>query len=89
MACDGTTVNTGHVGGVIRLMDLHLSKPLQWCVCLLHSNELPLRHLFEHLDGAISDPSVFSRAIGKALTFCEKMPAKRFNRIDCSLPSLN
>ena len=45
MECDGTAVNTDHDGGVIRLIRLHLFKPFQWCVCLLHANKLPLRHL--------------------------------------------
>ena len=44
MGYNGTAVNTGHVGGVIRLVELHLPKSLQWCVYLLHANELPLRH---------------------------------------------
>ena len=47
VVCDGTAVNT-----VIRLMELHLSKPLLWCVCLLHANELLLRRLFKYLDRA-------------------------------------
>ena len=64
MGCDGTAVNTGHVGGVIRLMELHLSKSLLWCVFLLHANELPFRHSFKHSDKATSGPSAFSRAIG-------------------------
>lgn len=51
VGCDGTIVNTGFKGGVIRLMEEELKKPLQWFVCQLHSNELPLRHLLLHLDG--------------------------------------
>src|SRR6218665_913363 len=46
--------------------------PLQWLahVCLLHANELPLRHLFEALDGATTGPSGFSGSIGKRLVTC-------------------
>ena len=43
----------------------------------------------KHLDGATSDPSGFTGSIEKALISCEKMPTKRFKRIDCSLPLLN
>ena len=30
--CDKTAVNTGHIGGVIRSLELHKSQPLQWFV---------------------------------------------------------
>lgn len=52
VGCDGTNVNTGHKAGVIRRLEETFEHPLQWLVCLLHTNELPLRHLFEALDGA-------------------------------------
>ena len=45
IACDGTAVNTGYIGGVIGWLKLQMSRPLQWFVCLLHENELSLRHL--------------------------------------------
>ena len=41
---------------------------------MLHFNELPLRHLFCHLDGTTSGPSTFTGAIGKALANCNKLP---------------
>lgn len=44
IACDETVVNTGVKGDVIRLLEEHLKKPLQWFVCLRHSNDLPLGH---------------------------------------------
>ena len=68
VGCDGTNVNTGRIGGVIRLLEEKYKKPLQWLVCLLHANELPLRHLLQHLDGSTSGPRAFSGPIGKALT---------------------
>uniref|UniRef100_UPI00358EBD2F uncharacterized protein n=1 Tax=Myxine glutinosa TaxID=7769 RepID=UPI00358EBD2F len=46
VGCDGTNVNTGHTGGVIRQLEETFNRPLQWLVCLLHANELPLRHLY-------------------------------------------
>ena len=36
VGCDGTSVNTGHKGGVMRLLEEHFERPLQWFVCLLH-----------------------------------------------------
>ena len=47
MESDETAVNTEHIGGVIRLMELHLLRFLHCCVCLIRANELPLRHLFK------------------------------------------
>jgi len=42
VGCDGTNVNVGTNGGIIRLLEKRLNKPLQWIICLLHMNELPL-----------------------------------------------
>jgi hypothetical protein len=64
VGCDGTVVNTGITGGVIRLLELELGRPLQWFICLLHANELPLRHLFLKLDGVTQGPRSMSGPIG-------------------------
>jgi hypothetical protein len=48
---DGTPINTGKHAGIIRQLELHVKRPLQWFICMFHFNELPLRHLFAHLDG--------------------------------------
>lgn len=81
VGCDGTAVNTGHRGGVIRLLEEKLNRPLHWFVCLLHANELPLRHLISHYDGQTSGPSSFTGPIGKHLSDCEKLPVIEFNPI--------
>lgn len=60
IGCDGTNVNTGIKGGVIRLIELELKRPLQWFICQLHGNELTLRHLFQYLDGGTTGPHNFS-----------------------------
>ena len=44
-----------------------LHRPLQWVICLLHCNELPLRHVFSIVDGNTSSPHCFSGPIGKEL----------------------
>jgi hypothetical protein len=82
IGCDGTNVNTGAVGGVISLLEKELGRSLQWFICLLHANELPLRHLVQKLDGGTRGPSVFSGAIGKALPNCEELPVAHFNSIE-------
>lgn len=86
VGCNGTNVNTGRVGGVIRLLEEQYEKPEQWLVCQLHANELPLRHLMQHLDGVTSSPQAFAGHIGKQLSSCEHMPIVTFDRIEVELP---
>ena len=38
-----------------------------WSICLLHTNELPLRHLFTDLDGPSTGANSFQSVIGKLL----------------------
>ncbi|CAG4960190.1 unnamed protein product [Parnassius apollo] len=87
--CDGTAVNTGNKAGIICLLEKKLHRPLQWLVCLLHTNELPLRHLFEHLDGKTTGPRSFTGVIGKALKGCENLPVVQFTPIACKLPDIS
>ena len=78
VGCDGTNVNTGQKAGVIRRLEESFNHPLQWLVCFLHTNELPLRHLFEALDGSTSDPRGFSGSIGRQLETCTQHPVTSF-----------
>ena len=64
MFCDGTAVNTGRVGGIIKRIEMFLERPVQWIICLLHLNELPLRHLFDDINGKSSGPSTSTGEIG-------------------------
>lgn len=89
LGCDGTPVNTGPKGGVIRLLELKLNKPLHWFVCQLHANELPLWHLIEKLDGKTRGPRGFVGEIGKRLEGCEKLRVVRFEGIPSDLPPVN
>ena len=54
-----TLVNTGCKGGVIKRLEDHLNKPVQWLVCLLHTNEIPFCHLMKELDGGTGGPDDF------------------------------
>ena len=38
IGCDGTNVNTGTKGGIIRLLEKSLRRPLHWFVCMLMAN---------------------------------------------------
>uniref|UniRef100_A0A6P7GJ66 Uncharacterized protein LOC114338834 n=1 Tax=Diabrotica virgifera virgifera TaxID=50390 RepID=A0A6P7GJ66_DIAVI len=89
IGCDGTNVNTGWKGGVIRTIEVQIGKPLQWVVCLLHANELPLRHLLQHFDGQTKGPNSFSGPIGLLLASCETKPIQKFESIDIVLPEVD
>ena len=59
------------------------------CIChLYNSNELPLRHLLEHLDGSTTGPRSFPSAVGKPLQVCETMPMVQFKPMQCELEEL-
>ena len=64
---DGTAVMTGKCKGFIALLETLMGRPLQWVICFLHLNELPLRHVFQNLDGVTSGPDFFSGPIGRQL----------------------
>ena len=81
IGCDGTNVNTGINGGLIVSMEHYLERPLHWFICMLHANELPLRHLFSSLDGKTSGPRCFTGPIGKLLLSCEKRPVENFTPV--------
>jgi len=85
---DGTAVNTGVKGGVIRILETKFEKPLQWFICQLHANELILRHIFEHLDGTTSGPQSFTGPVGKSLKDCEHLPVVFFKKMCCTLPKI-
>lgn len=89
IGCDGMVVNTEKNAGVIRLLEMELGRPLQWVICQLHCNELPLRHILEHLDGATTGPRSFSGPIGKSLSNCEQLPIVQFQKIEGQLPEVN
>lgn len=86
--CDGTVTNTGCDGGIIVSIEKLIESPLQWFVCQLHANELPLRHIFLHLDGSTVGPKEFSRKIGKALETCETLPVVSFKKMVVNIPDI-
>lgn len=89
VGCDGTNTNVGTKGGIISLLERKIKRPLQWFICQLHANELPLRHLLQHLDGETTGPRAFGGSIGKLLSNCEKLPIVEFSKIACELPDID
>ena len=78
VGCDGTAVNTGTKGGIVRLFEVSLKRPVNWFICQPHANKLPLRHVFAHLDGHTSEPKGFSGPIVKELLGCEVQQLVKF-----------
>ncbi|GBM41153.1 hypothetical protein AVEN_4175-1 [Araneus ventricosus] len=66
-------------------MELILNRPLQWFVCQLHANELPLRHVFAQVDGTTAGPRSLTGEIRKSLAGCEKLPVVSSTPIECTL----
>ena len=64
---DGTATMTGPTRGCIASLEALLQRPLQWVICLLHCNELHLRHVFKALDGTTKSPDSFAGVIGSHL----------------------
>ena len=63
---------------------------MQWIVCQLHANELPLRHLMQKLDGKTNEPAGFTGKIRKAFKDCEKLLINvHFNPIPTELISVD
>ena len=60
-----TAVMTGKNKGFIASLETLIGIPLQWVICFLHLNELPLRHVFQNLDGITSEPDSFLGPIGR------------------------
>ena len=65
---DSTATMTGRKGGSYTHLERMLGHKCHWSICMLHINELPLRHLIEKLDGATSSRDGFTGTIGKLLS---------------------
>lgn len=70
------------MAGIIRYLEQYLKTPVQWIICLIHCNELPLRHLFIEMDGKTSNPNEFKGPIGKAIQSCEDMNLASFEKVE-------
>lgn len=91
IGCDGCVENTGRFGGTIAYLESELGHSLQWIICLLHFNELPLRHLILEHDRVTKGPKTFDGPIGKLLQNCELRPLVQFEKIqfDCNVKNIS
>ena len=73
----------GNKAGFIRCLEEKLGRPLQWVFCLLHCNELPLRHVFLELEGTTKSPDSFLGPVGKKQNGkVSTWPVKNFEPIE-------
>ena len=71
---DSCKTNTGHKGGSHAHLEKLLGRRLYWAICQLHTNELPLRHLIEQLDGPTSSDTGFTGPVCSLLPKVSAMP---------------
>ena len=81
VGADSIRVNTGWKNGGMRQLQDHIGRNLQMAVCLLHINELPLRHLITKLNGATSGAISFTGPIGRLLPCCHNLAIVDFKVI--------
>ena len=80
--CDGCNGNVGNEHGCLAYLERLLGHPVEWNICLLHGNELPLRALFKHHVGKTTGPNSFSGPLGEELKGeLNKLKVVRFARI--------
>lgn len=93
VGADGTNLNTGVRGGIIRKIEENVGHAVQWVICMLHTNELPLRHYFSLLDGNTTGPNSFKGPIGQIIIYPEllrSLPVVDFEKIPSpELPELD
>ena len=58
LGCDSTRVNSGRTNGVMKRIENSLNRNLMRVLCALHTNELPLRHLFDLLMARLQEKNL-------------------------------
>ena len=87
VGADGTSTNTGHNNGALKILQDLIQKVFQWIICLLHCNELPLRALIIHIDGRSLGPGRHEGEVMKEAAECRKTgyknrPVTKFKKIE-------
>ena len=71
---DTTNTMTGWDGGALTHLEKKLGHRCLWSMCMIHLNELPLRHLIKKLDGETCSGNKFKGEIGKLLPKVNELP---------------
>ena len=87
IGADSTNLNTGCKEGAIVLLEKQLGRRLVWAICLLHTNELPLRHLIIVLDGPTGSGNTLTGPAGQLLPHTQSLPYNpNFPPLSCGEP---
>ncbi|KAG0728087.1 hypothetical protein GWK47_033201 [Chionoecetes opilio] len=70
---DSTRANTGWKGGTHAHLEKMLGRKLFWSICVLHTYELPLRHLITSIDGPTSSDTGFTSPVCSLLSSVNEM----------------
>lgn len=71
---DGEVTNTGTSGGILRLIECHLGRPIHWFICLLHFNELPFRHLYNAIEKSVTTgPKTSTGSLAQRMEICNTL----------------
>ena len=74
---DSTNSMTGWNGGALAHLERLMGHKCMWSICMLHTNELPLRRLITELDGPTNSRDGFTGDIGKLLKKVNGIPMKK------------
>ena len=61
-------IGSGNDGGSFTHLEKLIGRKCFWSICMLDTNELPLRHLIANLDGPTNSKGGFKGPIGKLLS---------------------
>ena len=64
---DSTSTNTGTTGGAIHYLESLIGRKCHWDICMIHINELLLKHMIMKLDGPYIPKSGWTGPIGKLM----------------------
>ena len=87
---DGTGSNTSPDVGAIFTLETLLERPLSWLVCMLHFNELPLKHIEDKYVGKTAGPEMRKGDLGQKVYKINKNLCKMvdFKTIPGKVPSI-
>ena len=88
---DGTGSNTSPDVGAIFTLETLLERPLSWLVCMLHFNELPLKHIEDKYVGKTAGPELRKGVLGEKAYKINKNLRKmvNFKMIPGKVPSID
>ena len=87
IGADSTNLNMGNKKGAIALLEKQLGRRLVWSICLIHTNELPLRHLIATLEGPTGSGNTLTGPAGRLLPITQSLPCNsKFTPLSCGEP---